>query len=157
MSSVAAASGLNVSRQLRERAAEQPERLAVQGPDGRALGFGELEERCDAYARGLVDVGLRPGDRTCLFVRPSPELIAITHALFRIGAVPVLIDPGMGRRNLLGSVERLRPRGFIGIPAAHVARHLFPRAFRSIEVAVNVGKRAVFGGTSLERVALLAQ
>ncbi|MCZ6596236.1 MAG: fatty acid CoA ligase family protein [Planctomycetota bacterium] len=153
MSPVTAVSELNVSRHLRERALERPEQLAVQGPDGRALSFGQLEERCNAIARGLVDLGLRRGDRTCLFVRPSPELIAITHALFRIGAVPVLIDPGMGRRNLLASVERVRPRALIGLPAIHVARLLFPRAFRSVEIAVNVGKRAVFGGSSLASLA----
>ena len=43
--------------------------------------------------------------RVCLFVRPGADLIAITYAVFKLGAVPVLADPGMGRQRLLAAVE----------------------------------------------------
>ena len=45
--------------------------------------------------------------------------------------------------------EGASPRGLIGIPRAHVARLLFPAAFRSVEVHVTVGPRLAWGGRSL--------
>ncbi len=142
----------NVSAHLRARAGETPERVAVRASDGTETRFAALEARVDALAHGLLECGFAPGDRACLFVRPGVELIALTHALFRIGVIPVLIDPGMGRRSLLGCVERVAPRGLIGIPTVHVARLLFPRAFRSVELNVTVGRRLAWGGASLARV-----
>ena len=131
----------NVSEHLRSRAAEHPERIAVRGPTGDEITFGALESRVDALAHGLLRHGLAPGDRACLFVHPGPDLIALTHAMFRAGVVPVLIDPGMGRRSLLSCVERTAPRALIGVPRAHVARLLFPRSFRSVERAITVAPR----------------
>ena len=141
----------NVSIHLRHRAAENPTRIAVRASDNRTLTFAELEARVDAIAHALLGTGLVPGDRACLFVRPGPVLIALTHALFRTGIVPVLIDPGMGRKSLLACVERIAPRGLIGIARAQIARLLFPRAFRSVEISVTVGRRLAWGGVSLAR------
>jgi len=142
----------NVSLRLRLRAHEHPDRVAIRAPEGSTCTFGELERRCDALAHGLLELGLVAGDRACLFVRPGIELIALTHALFRTGIVPVLIDPGMGRKDLLACVERMQPRALIGIPRAHVARLLFPQAFRTVEVLVTVGRRLGWGGTTLADV-----
>jgi len=136
----------NVSAHLRLRAAEAPERVAVRGSDGRELTFGELDRRVDAVAHGLGEIGFVRGDRACLFVRPGPELVLLTHAMLRAGVSPVLIDPGMGRRSLFACVERVAPRGLIGIPRAHAARLLFPRSFRSVELSVIVGAPPVFAG-----------
>jgi len=142
----------NVSAHLRLRAAEAPDRIAVREPSGREITFGELERRVDAAAHGLLAYGFRPGDRACLFVKPSVELILCTHAMLRAGISPVLIDPGMGRKSLLSCVERVAPRGLVGIPRAHVARLLFPNSFRSIERSVTVGPWIGWGGTTLKRL-----
>jgi acyl-CoA synthetase (AMP-forming)/AMP-acid ligase II len=131
----------NVSLALRVHARAAPERTAIATARGERASFAELERRIDAIARGLAARGVARGDRVSLFVRPGVELIAVTHALFRLGAVPVLIDPGMGRRSLLACVERMAPRALIAVPRAHVARALFPRAFRSVDLAVTVGRR----------------
>jgi len=142
----------NVSLRLRQRAHEHPDRVAIRAPDGSSCTFGELERRCDAIAHGLGELGLVAGDRACLFVRPGSELIALTHALFRARIVPVMIDPGMGRKQLLSCVERMQPRALIGVPKAHVARVLFPQAFRSVEVLVTVGRKLGWGGATLRDV-----
>ena len=131
----------NVSGLLREQAGRHPERTAVQKLGRRAArwSFAELEERCNRIANGLAASGLGPGDRVSLFVPPSPEMIALTHACLRVGAAPVLIDPGMGRASLLACIEHTAPRAMIGIGRAQLARRLFPRAFKSVELAVGVG------------------
>ncbi len=133
--------GHNVSLRLRHWASEAPSRPAVQTIGDGALTYDALERKVDAIAHGLTGLGLERGDRASILVRPGIELVALVHACFRTGVVPVLIDPGMGRRALLGCIERMAPRGLIAVPQAHVARLLFPRAFRSVEFNVTVGKR----------------
>jgi len=150
MTAPAMATTANVSLALREHALRSPERDAIvverepsrfRDPGPERVTFAELERRVDAIARGLGARGIRSGDRVSLFVHPGVDLIAITHALFRLGAVPVLIDPGMGRKSLLACVERMAPRALIAVPRAHVARTLFPRAFRSVELSIAVARR----------------
>ncbi len=133
----------NIAERLPRSAAARPAALAVVHERGKAverITYAELEGRVNALARGLASHGVRSGDRACLFVRPGIDLIAYTYALFRLGAVPVLADPGMGRKRLLAAVASMAPRVFIGIPLAHAVRRLFPAAFRTVEVFVNVGR-----------------
>ena len=146
---------VNMAQLLPRAAARHPERdaLVEQGLGGReswkSISYAGLEARASSIARGLAARGLRPGDRACLFVRPGIELIAITYALFKLGVVPVLADPGMGRRRLLAVVQRMQPRAFLGIPLAHALRLAFRSAFSSVELAVTVGRRVFWGGPTL--------
>jgi acyl-CoA synthetase (AMP-forming)/AMP-acid ligase II len=133
----------NVALALRESAERTPDADAVRTPSRSGNGwtsfaFARLEQESDAWAFELSALGLRPGDRTCVFVRAGYELVCVTFALLKLGAVPVLIDPGMGRKRLLSCVERMRPRALVGIPAALLARRLFRRAFKSVELAWRV-------------------
>ena len=57
-------------------------------------------------------------------VRPSREFIALVFALFKAGAVVVLIDPGMGRKNLIGCLHDAEPEGFVAIPIVQAIRWL---------------------------------
>lgn len=145
----------NVAEFLPRAAAERPDVPAVVhlGPKRAAsITTAELEGRSNALARGLQARGVHHGDRVCLFVRPGVDLIAFTYALFKLGAVPVLADPGMGRERLMRAVERMAPRVFIGIPLAHAVRRLFPGAFRSVEVFVSVGRMFGLGGVELSQL-----
>ncbi len=114
--------------------------------------FRELVERIDRYAGGLAALGVSRGLRTILMVPPGIEFFALTFALFKLGAVPVLIDPGMGRRRLIHCLARVDAEAFIGIPRAHVGRVLFRRAFRSVRINVTVGRRWCWGGATLARL-----
>lgn len=113
------------------------------------LTFAELDRAAATLAGGLGRIGLRPGMRTIVMIRPGPELFALTFALFRVGAVPVLIDPGMGRRNLVACLARIEAEAFIGIPLAHLLRRLHPAAFRSVRIGVTLGRRWLWGGWRL--------
>ncbi len=81
------------------------------------------------------------------------DFVALTFALFKLGAVPGLIDPGMGRANLLHCVGRVRPEALIAIPAAHALRVLTRhKAFATVRVYVTVGTRWFWGGPTLESI-----
>jgi acyl-CoA synthetase (AMP-forming)/AMP-acid ligase II len=85
-------------------------------------------------------------------VKPSFEFFAIIFALFKIGAVPVVVDPGMGIRRMVGCFKEGRPEAFIGIPPAHVLRTLFPGFFSTVKVWITVGRRWFWGGHTLNQV-----
>lgn len=146
---------VNVARYLPRAAAERPDATAVRVQrKGRFddVTYRDLETRSNRMAAGLREAGVRGGDRVCVFVPAGIELLAITYALFKLGAVPVLADPGMGRKRLLACLERMGPRVFVGVRRAHLARKLFPASFRSVELAITVGTRLPFGCPSLERL-----
>ncbi len=151
----ATATARNVAFELRARALEMPTRDAIRVPAGsgwRAISYADLEAESNAIAWGLSERGLRPGDRVCIFVRAGIELISITYALFKLGAVPVLIDPGMGRKSLLSCIARIKPRCLIGIPLVHGLRQLFRRSFRTVELNVTVGPKFGWGGPNLKQL-----
>ena len=101
--------------------------------------FAEIAHNAAGYAQFLDEQGVQKGDRVILMVKPSMEFICLTFALFSIGAVVILIDPGMGYRNLLKCIGSVRPRVFIGIPKAHIFKRLFPKPFKSVEINICVG------------------
>jgi olefin beta-lactone synthetase len=128
-------------------AAAQPAATALKVPRGRdaagaidylCLDFAALRAETDAWCAKLAAKGVRRGDRALVMVKPGLPLIASAFALFKVGAVPVIIDPGMGLGSFLSCVERSRPRALVGIPIAQVLSRVCRRAFRSVEARVPV-------------------
>jgi acyl-CoA synthetase (AMP-forming)/AMP-acid ligase II len=139
------ADSANIARHLPLMAASQPGHPAVKVPRGRTrageidyltLTFAELDAEVDAWCAHLARRGVRPGDRTLVMVRQGLPLIAAAFALFKLGAVPVVIDPGMGLRNFLACVARSRPRVLLGIPFVQLLSCVLRPAFRSVDVRV---------------------
>jgi acyl-coenzyme A synthetase/AMP-(fatty) acid ligase len=135
----------NIARHLALMAAAQPLAAALKIPRGRTpsggidyltLSFAELDAEVTAWGNRLTAAGLRRGDRTLVMVRQGLPLIAAVFALFRLGAVPVVIDPGMGRKHFLSCVARSRPRALVGIPLAQAMGHVFRSAFASVKIRV---------------------
>jgi olefin beta-lactone synthetase len=147
----------SVSGILAERARSTPLGRATIDSAGlawRETTFAELDSRCDAIAHGLSDLGLRPGDRAALLVPPGREFVAAAFALFRLGAIPVVADPGMGALALARSLGRAKPRALIGSPAAHVLHAVRSRELSSIRISVSSGKRRLPGLPTLESIAV---
>jgi acyl-CoA synthetase (AMP-forming)/AMP-acid ligase II len=129
----------NVGSYLDEAAARNPDGKAListEGGQDNLLLFGELLALCDRYASGLRTFGLRPGDRVLVMERNGPRFVALTFALFKLGAMPVLLDPGMGVKRLLDCITELKPDCLIGIRKSHFLRSLHPKAFASVRRAV---------------------
>ena len=135
----------NISRHLALMAAARPATPALKIPRGRTpsgdidyltLSFAELDAEASTWGARLSAAGIQRGDRTLVMVRQGLPLIAAVFALFRLGAVPVVIDPGMGRKNFLACVARSRPRALVGIPLAQLTSHVFRSAFASVKIRV---------------------
>lgn len=137
---------------LRDTAQAHPTLPAVIWPAAKgeaSVSYAELYERSAAWAAGLHAMGVQAGTRVALFVRPSPELIGLVYALFRLGAVPVLIDPGMGRSALVRCVAQMRPEVWIGVPLSLCLRWLHPHALASVRLYICVGSQYFPGAHSL--------
>ncbi|HIJ94203.1 MAG TPA: AMP-binding protein [Desulfuromonadales bacterium] len=144
---------VNISRPLTEMARLQPNTPAIIFPqEKRSLTFLELNQESDRIADGLGRIGIGRGTRVALLVPPSPELFAITFALFKAGAVPVFIDPGIGARNMKGCLAEAEPEAFIGIPKAHMARRFLGWGRTSIRITVVVGGGSIWGGIPLDKL-----
>jgi len=144
---------VNISLPLKGMARLQPDRPAIIFPrEGRTLTFRQLDERSDRLAAGLAGIGITRGTRTALLVPPGPELFALTFALFKAGAVPVFIDPGIGARNMKGCLAEARPEAFIGIPKAHLARRLLGWGRGSLRILVTVHGGRLWGGIPLAEI-----
>ena len=125
---------INIAQTLKEVASEQGEKVGlIEARTRKTITFGEIDSLSDGYAALLRSQNVNPGDRVMLMVKPSIEFICLTFALFKVGSPVILIDPGMGYKNLLRCIEGVKPKVFIGIPKAHVFKKLFPKPFASIQ------------------------
>jgi olefin beta-lactone synthetase len=147
----------NVARRLPSMAARMPDALAVVVPRGSkrhrrydTFTFAELEADSNRIASGLVAWGVTSGTRIALLVRPSMEFISLVFALFKAGAVIVLIDPGMGRKNLLGCLADCEPEGFIAVPLVQAVRAVLRGRFPRARFNVTVGRRLFWNGLTLD-------
>ncbi|MBM4377046.1 MAG: AMP-binding protein, partial [Deltaproteobacteria bacterium] len=149
----------NIAAALSARAVEAPDALALhvpvgREPDGRrryvAYDYRTLDGESDRLARGLDAVGVGKGVRVALMVPPGFEFFALVFALFKAGAVPVMLDPGIGRHHLKACLAEAEPAAFIGVPKAHLARVVLGWAKASVRTLVTVGRRYLWGGHTLE-------
>jgi acyl-coenzyme A synthetase/AMP-(fatty) acid ligase len=101
--------------------------------------FGRLQQEVDRCAHGLKRLGITRGCRTILLVKPGLEFFVLIYALFRIGAVPVLIDPGVGAKVMGDSLAKVNAEAFIGIPRAHLLRIFYPGAFKHVKIRATPG------------------
>lgn len=156
----------NVAAHLPALALRQPHALAVvcaAGRDRRGRAryihytYRQLDEESNCLARGLEQIGIVRGVRTVLMVNPGLDFFALTFALFKAGAVPVLIDPGMGMKNLGRCLAESEPAAFIGIPRAHLARRLLGWGRHTLRVQVTVGRRWFWGGYTVKQIRELGQ
>jgi len=116
------------------------------------ISYARLQSESMKIAAGLVAMGVRPGDRIALLVRPGIDFVMLVFALFQSGAVAILIDPGIGRKNLLSCLSEAEPDGFIALPIAHAIRLLHRRRFPRARFLVTVGRRYGWGGVTLRRL-----
>lgn len=132
----------NIGAALHESAAARGNALAlVTGKNGhyKQWSFRELLANSNSYANALQAQGVQRGQRVMLMVRPSMEFIALAFALFQLGAVVILIDPGMGYRNLLRCIGAVKPVVLLAIPQVQLFSRLFRKPFATVERRICVG------------------
>ena len=157
---------LNVADRLTRIADRMPDAVAVAHPgQGDVAGkntyatcsFAELEKDANALARGLVELGITPGTRLVLLVKPGIEFVKLVFALLRSGATTVLIDPGMSRRHLIDCLASTDPAGFVAISPAQAIRNLLRHRFPDAQQNITVGRRWFWGGKTYRQLLQLGR
>jgi acyl-CoA synthetase (AMP-forming)/AMP-acid ligase II len=145
----------NVADRLSAAATARPDAAAVVKLGSKreaACTFRELNADATALACGLLEMGVKPGDRMVLLVTPGVEFVKLVFALLRSGATTVLIDPGMGRQHLINCLAAINPDGFIAVSPAQAVRTLLRRRFPNARLNVTVGRRWFWGGAAYQQL-----
>ncbi len=143
--------GIDIVSHLRRGAARHPKRLAMVSPKG-TLTLRELDRLSDFCARGLFRAGIGRDARVVLMVRPGAEFLVLAFGLIKLGAVLVVVDPGMGWRNLGKCLAEAEPEGFVGIPIAQTGRSLLGWARKTVKTVVTVGSPRLWRGFSFAQI-----
>lgn len=142
----------NIASHLPAMASQQPGHWAViVQPKQRqsspcmdeAWTYQQLDEESDRIAAGLETCGIGKGTRTVLMVKPGLDFFALVFALFKVEAILIAVDPGMGIKNLGKCLAEAEPEAFIGIGSAHVARLLLRWGKGTIRKNILVGNSPV--------------
>jgi acyl-coenzyme A synthetase/AMP-(fatty) acid ligase/pimeloyl-ACP methyl ester carboxylesterase len=113
--------------------------------------FGEFSARVATYAQELHRQGVQRGQRIAVLVPPSVDLIAVVYAAWRIGAVTVIADRGLGLRGLGNAVRSARVQHVVGPQKALLAA----RALRCAPHATFIALNELQGAKKLESLAEL--
>ncbi|MCP4672970.1 MAG: AMP-binding protein, partial [Desulfobacula sp.] len=151
----------NIAYGLRKTRDKYPYKRAIVYPGGRdkkkrvlysQITFSQLDIQSDRLAFGLEKAGIIRGTRTIVMVTPGHEFFILIFAMLKVGAIPVVVDPGMGIDRMLQCLKQGKARAFIGIEKAHLLRKLKPGFFKSVKHWVTVGKKWFWDGYTLDEL-----
>lgn len=157
----------NIASALVDQAEKQGGNIAIHYPVNKrggkrgshinyqSVSYSTLNQLSDDYAHGLIEYGIGRGTRTALMLTPGLDFFAMFFALFKAGAVPVLIDPGIGIKPLKTCLAEARPEAFIGVTKAHIARKVlgWAPAVKLVTSGVKLG----WGGLNTQQLRKLGQ
>ena len=142
----------NLGDYIKELAVQKPEESAIIYPV--RVSYTDMNTRIDRLCHGLSQVGIKKGSKIIVLTTTDSNFYTLVSSLLRIGAIPVLIDPGVGTRVMKKSLAGVNADGFIGMPKAHLLRILFHKSFSAIPIIITVGRRWFWGGHRLEQLFL---
>jgi long-chain acyl-CoA synthetase len=67
---------------------------------GKKISFFELESLVNRFARALLNLGVKKGDKVAMLLPNIPQIVIANYAAFRIGAVAVMNNPLYTEREL---------------------------------------------------------
>jgi acyl-CoA synthetase (AMP-forming)/AMP-acid ligase II/pimeloyl-ACP methyl ester carboxylesterase len=115
----------------------------------RHMNYADMRSLIDRYHRGLVNLGLRQGDRVLFLVKPGIDFLALAYAVMAEGAVPVFIDPGIEKAHLFKAISDIKADIFIGTQKAHILRMIKKNLFAGIRFHVLAQDWGFSGGPNL--------
>jgi acyl-CoA synthetase (AMP-forming)/AMP-acid ligase II len=98
-----------------ERLADKP--ALIDGPSGRVLTYGQLDEAVRRVATGLARRGLRKGDVVAIYSPNCPEYAVVFHAVASLGGVNTTVNPLYTAEELATQLKDAEARFLIAAPA----------------------------------------
>jgi acyl-CoA synthetase (AMP-forming)/AMP-acid ligase II/pimeloyl-ACP methyl ester carboxylesterase len=85
----------------------------------RSVTVKQLDQLIGKIAAGLLDLGMKPGDRTLIFLPMGLPLYAAMFALQKIGCIPVFLDSWARKDQMSVSAEIAAPKMIISFEMAY--------------------------------------
>ncbi len=89
---------------LEETARRFPDQAGVVYQD-HAIRYADLDSACDALATGLVELGVRKGDRVGLLIPNLPQFVIAFYGVLKAGGVVVAMNPAYKQRELAYQIQ----------------------------------------------------
>jgi long-chain acyl-CoA synthetase len=115
---------------LEANAQRFPRRVALEFL-GRSLTYRELWREVEAFAKGLQEAGLRPGDRVAIMLPNSPQFVIAFYGTLLAGGVGVNVNPMYTPRELRHQLKDA------GVQALVILDQLLPR-YQEVKAEVPV-------------------
>ncbi|AFY02756.1 alpha/beta fold hydrolase [Bdellovibrio bacteriovorus] len=144
----------NVITYMEKHLREFPERVALRWANPQALAqwngdpktpikhdeitYRHFAARINSFARGLMDIGIKKGDRVIIFLPMSLDMYTAMFAVQRIGAIAVFLDSWARSHHLGASAECVGPKAMISFKMAFDLVEQVPE-FKSMPIRVLYG------------------
>lgn len=103
-----------------------------------SITFRALEDRIARFAQGLLDIGIKKGDRVIIFLPMSVDMYISMFAVQRIGAIAVFLDSWARSHHLGASAECVQPKAMISFNQAFQLVNQVPE-FNSMPIRILYG------------------
>jgi acyl-CoA synthetase (AMP-forming)/AMP-acid ligase II len=146
----------NVVELFLEQARSRPGAIALVDRQSRAdrkTTFAELEQQSARIATLLASRGIAAGSPVLLFHPPSAELYAVIIALFRLGAIAMVVDTSAGRDTLADACRALPPAAVFTSGRIRMLA-LLSAPLRRIPLVITSGRLALGAARLLDARAL---
>lgn len=144
----------NVITYMEKHLREFPDRIALRWANPQALAqwngdpknpithdqitYRHFAARINSFARGLMDIGIKKGDRVIIFLPMSLDMYTAMFAVQRIGAIAVFLDSWARSHHLGASAECVGPKAMISFKMAFDLVDQVPE-FKSMPVRILYG------------------
>ncbi|MDO4551409.1 MAG: AMP-binding protein [Planctomycetia bacterium] len=159
-----------------EMAKKQPDHEFLVYPDrGARWTYGEFNQRVNALAKGMLEVGIQPGDHVGIWAKNVPDWLTFTFAAAKIGAVLVTVNTAYKSHELeylvkqsdmkmLAMIDRFRDNDYLQILydlvpelKTHPRGKLKSEKFPELKYVVYVGQEKHRGMYNTDELILLGQ
>lgn len=117
---------MNLLEKLLEPVENDPDKTAIIDRDGSSISFVNLEREGAKLATLLEGRGVKPGDAVLVLVPMGIGLYVTLAAVFRLGAVVMVVDPTAGLAHIERCCKLNPPRALIGATLAHALSLAIP-------------------------------
>lgn len=144
----------NVITYMEKHLREFPDRVALRWANPQALAqwkgdpttpiphdqitYRQFAARITSFARGLLDIGIKKGDRVIIFLPMSLDMYTAMFAVQRIGAIAVFLDSWARSHHLGASAECVSPKAMISFKMAFDLVDQVPE-FKSMPIRILYG------------------
>ncbi len=144
----------NITSYMEKHLREFPERIALRWAQRDALlqwkgstdvalphdqiTYKDFALRINSFAQGLLDIGIKPGERVIIFLPMSLDMYTAMFAVQRIGAIAVFLDSWARSHHLGASAECVEPKAMISFKMAFELVDQVPQ-FASMPVRILYG------------------